>query len=181
MIDVLKEEDKARHLVSIVTKRSFSNGKFDSFFGVGITVRNFLSGIFDSYAHTELDFLDDWSWSASESLDRLDMNGKKAGVGFKAIEYSHPERWVRTNIDVRDPRLKIRYKNVFELKEKCIKYTGRDYDLIGCFGQAINIKEVEDRTKFFCSEAVGYVFGFPSLSPAKLQKEIERLFKRSKT
>ena len=173
MLEVLKDENKKQYIVKIMTKRSFTKGRFDGYFGFFITVKNWMIGIFDSYCHTELNFLDGWSWSASEAKDRLTLEGKKAGTGFKNIEYSHSERWVELKIDVRDKRLPKSYKNVYELKEACIKLTGKDYDVLGCVGQAISIDNVEDSGKFFCSEAVGHVLGYGPLSPARLYNKIK--------
>ena len=173
MLSILKESDRFEYMVRVMTKRSFTKGRFDGYFGFFITIKNWMSGVFDSYAHTELNFLDGWSWSASESKDRLTLEGKKAGTGFKNIEYSHGERWVQTTIDVRNNKLPKQYKNIYELKEACIELTGREYDLLGCLGQAISMDNVEDRSKFFCSEAVGYVFGYGPLSPANLYNKIE--------
>ena len=172
MLEILKDEDKEHYAVRVMTKRSFTRGRFDGYFGFFITLRNWTRGIFDSYCHTELDFLDGWSWSASEASDRLTLEGKKAGTGFKNIEYSHKERWVQITIDVRDLKLPKQYKNVYELKEACIELTGRDYDILGCVGQAIGLDNVEDGNKDFCSEAVGHVFGYGPLSPARLYNKL---------
>ena len=91
------------NMVSIRFKKSWQPKKwcFDGWFGFLITIGNFMDGIFNSYCHTELDFLDGNSWSASESKDRIDpKTGKNnCGVGFKKIKYSHPERWDSIKFD----------------------------------------------------------------------------------
>lgn len=178
MLEFITPEDKNKYIISVMTKRAYYNSRFESAFGFWITVKNWVDGIFDSFCHTELHFMDKWSWSASEAKDRLNKKGGRCGTGFKNIKYSHPERWVRVPIDVRDPRLPISYDSVYELKKRCLYLTGREYDVLGCIGQGVGNEKIEDRTKFFCSEAVGYVFGFPSMTPAVLHKELIELLKQ---
>jgi len=177
------EED---NLVTIWFKKSWSKKNikynnwlgFDGWFGLIITIGNFMDGIFNSLSHTELDFHDGNFWSASESRDRIDpKTGKNnCGVGFKRIKLN-PEKWLKITFDVTDKRLPKSWKSKDELRKYCVKRSGRDYDVIGCVGQAIQIDQVQDYKKDYCSEACGGAFDVKQKSPARLFNELEDILK----
>ena len=162
-----------------MTKKSWQPKKFrfDGWFGILITLGNWMDGIFNSYCHTELDFMDGTSFSAFEGGGRTDpKTGRTCSVGFKDIEYSHPERWEAITIDVTDPRLPRRWKSKAALRLECVRLSGRDYDVLGCIGQAIGIDSLQDDKKDFCSEVVGGMFGVFRMSPARLYNKLKEIF-----
>ena len=170
--------------VRIAFKKSWKGEKkrFDGWFGVLITLGNWMDLIFNSICHVELDFMDEYSepelgegcFSAYEGGDRIDpKTGKTCDVGFANIEFN--DQWIIYEIDVTDERLPRRWDSKEELRVACIEESGSKYDWLGIVGQALQIDGLENKKKKFCSEAVGLKFGYAHNSPAKLEQEIIRL------
>ena len=170
------------NIVRIVFKKSWQpkSLSFDGLFGFIITMGNFMDGIFNSACHVELDFCDAspdpingrGSWSAFEGGDKIDpKTGKMCDVGFSAMSYE-PKRWNIFEIDVTDERLPKTWKNKECLRMACYRLSGRKYDWEGIVGQALNIPKIHNKKQFFCSEAVGHMFGWGQLSPAQLQNKL---------
>lgn len=116
------------------------------------------------YVHSELIFPDfmlpEFAQGSSFSSRG---RGRPKGVGFKNIRYSHPQRWVFSDI----PDQSTKFIN------KCLKraeiINGAKYDAKGAvFFAGFKIK-LEDKNKWWCSEAVSFVLGFKKFHKTPLQ------------
>lgn len=167
-------------MITLAFKNSFYNGWFDGLFGVGITLRNFLSGQYNSIAHVEAVFdarFDKVSWSCIES-DTGDDGKPVSGSRFKHIEYSHPERWQFVKWDVTDKRFPKTYRDDQEVFDLC-KSIQCGYDWPGILGQALGLPTLQDEKKMFCSEGVGLLPGFTCHpSPSKLLILVTEILKK---
>lgn len=80
--------------------------------------------------------------------------GSKKGVGFKKIDYSHPERWVFVPTRIKDKRLRNMYNHA---KTHCgQKYGYGDLLLVFLF----KFKKVHNKFKYFCSEICSHIWGY---------------------
>ena len=188
--------------MQIAIKQCFVDWKFDGLFGFFITAKNFLRGEFNSSSHTEFKFSALYGGISFSSIETdTDAEGKTVkGCRFKQIEYSNPKSWHFYDYDPTQlkwpkwypdeqhvmeytmrrffPQVQIRlteYPSPEECREFCLSAHGRGYDIEGIIGQAISQNEVENPTKFFCSESTNEIINHVNKhpSPAALEKMLQ--------
>ncbi len=111
------------------------------------------------FAHCELIFSDGMSFSAGKGRDE----GKE--VGFKKINYSHPERWVFIDLKI----TKIQEAKIRTNAEK-IQADNDGYDVIGILFNELIPLDIENKNKYYCSEVLAILLGvkFNTITPQDL-------------
>ena len=88
-------------------------------------------------------------------------------VRWKRINFTHPERWVFVPIVTNVP-----YKIMLQ---RCRLIEGAKYDHIGAFFSRGDKSEINNRQRWFCSEACSYVANLTdpwAVSPNRLYYEV---------
>jgi len=121
------------------------------------------------YIHSELYFPDKKNKKQRSFSSRgrtKNMTPRFKGVNFAHVNYKKG-KWVWNEI-------LVSYYSYNDIMHRCYNIVGKGYDIAGAVGNCGFGLPIDDREKFWCSEAIAYVLGlkYDNLTPRELRETI---------